>query len=128
MDIRPADLILVKGIDWISRGIEDVVKSAYSHVAIVVNEKELIEAQGFRPTGYAGIDTYRGIEDIYTCDEATDKQRQQIVDYLIKEVGAHYSYLLFAWEFVRYETGILLPYDPGPNRICSYLAWPVVGK
>ena len=122
MEIKPADLILVRGIDWISRTIEDVEKSPYSHVAIVVKENELIEAQGFRPTGYAGLDIYRGIADVYTCDEATDEQRQQIVNYLVKEVGTHYCYPLLLWELIRYETGILLPYDPGPSRICSYLA------
>ena len=122
MEIKPADIILVRGTDWISHAIEDVEKSPYSHVAVVVEGKEIIEAQGFRPTGYAGLDTYRGIADVYTCDEATDEQRRKILNYLKMEVGTHYSYLLLAWEYARYKTGILLPYDPGPSRICSYLA------
>lgn len=122
MDIRPGDLILVRGTDLISKAIEDVEHSPYSHVAIVIKPNELIEAQGFRPTGYAGLDTYRGMADVYTCDEVTDEQRQRIIDYLVKEVGTHYCYPLLLWEFIRYETGILLPYNPGPNRICSYLA------
>lgn len=128
MEIRLADLILVKGTNWISHFIEDVEKSPYSHVAIYMGNDQLIEAQGFKRTGFVPLSTYKGMTDIYTCDEATDKQRQKIVDYLTKEVGTHYSYLLFAWEFVRYETGILLPYDPGPNRICSYLATEAYAK
>ena len=36
MGIRPSNLILVKGTEWISHAIEDVEKSPYSHVAIVV--------------------------------------------------------------------------------------------
>lgn len=119
--LKPADLILVRGSGWISHAIEDVEHSPYSHVAGLVKTNELIEAQGFRPIGYQGLDTYKGCADVYRCDEATDEQRKAIVEYVTKEVGGHYSYLLLAWEFVRYETGILLPYNPGPNRICSYL-------
>ena len=37
-------------------------------------------------------------------------------------MGSQYDWLLLLWEFIRYETGILLPYDPGPSRISSYLA------
>jgi uncharacterized protein YycO len=123
MIIKPADLILVRGTGWISKAIEDVEHSPYSHVGIVIKPNEIIEAEGFRRTGYNGLDAYRGMADVYTCDEATDQQRQQIVDYLIKKVGTHYCYRLLAWEYIRYKTGIQLPFDPGPyNRICSYLA------
>jgi uncharacterized protein YycO len=128
MIIKPADLILVRGTGWISKAIEGVEHSPYSHVAIVIKPNEIIEAEGFRRTGYAGLDAYSGRADVYTCDEATDQQRQQIVDYLTKEVGTHYCYPLLFWEFIRYTTGILLPYNPGPNRICSYLATDAYAK
>lgn len=122
MDIKPGDIVAVKGTGWISEEIESITHSIYSHIAVVIKDNEIIEAEGFRKTGYNGLDAYQGMADIYTCDQATDEQRQGIVDYLKKQVGGHYSYLLLVWEYVRYKTGILLPYDPGPNRICSYLA------
>ena len=61
MESKPADLILVKVTEWISHPIE-VEKSPYSHVAIVVNNNELIETQDFMAIGYAGLDDHRGVE------------------------------------------------------------------
>ena len=104
MEIKPADLILVRGVGFVSEAIEGVTKSPYSHVGIVVKENELIEAEGFKRTGYNDLDAYHGLADVYRYDVATDKQRQQIVDYLTKEVGTHYCYALLLWEFIRYET------------------------
>lgn len=43
---KPSDLILVKVTEWISDPIK-VEKSSSSHIAIVVNNNELIEAQGW---------------------------------------------------------------------------------
>lgn len=125
MEIKLADLILVRGDGPISHAIEEITDSPYSHTAGYVKENELIEAQGFRHTGYQGLDFYAGMADVFTCDSATDEQRRMMARLAEREVGGHYSFLLLVWEFVRYTTGILLPYDPGPNRICSTL-WAAV--
>ena len=122
MILRPADLILVRGTGLISATIEHVEHSKYSHVAIVIKPNELIEANGFRRTGYQALDYYAGRADVYRCDAMTDEQRKDIVNYLEHEVGGKYCYILLAWELIRYATGIWLPFNPGPSRICSYLA------
>ena len=121
IEFKPSDIVLVRGTGPISTGIEIVTNSPYSHVAGLVRPGELIEANGFRKTGYQAVDCYDDQADVFRCDVATDEQRDKIVEYVTKEVGEHYSYLLLTWEFVRYKTGIQPPFDPGPNRICSTL-------
>lgn len=122
MDIRSADLILVKGTGWISKTIKDVGRSLYSHVAGIVKENELMEAQGFKRTGYQVLDYYAGRADVFTCDELTEVQRRLILECVKQEVGGNYDYLLLAWEFLRYVFNLILPYKEGrTRRICSTL-------
>jgi hypothetical protein len=123
MDYIPkiADLILVRGTSLIDRTIESVSHSEFSHVAGLVKPNELIEAQGFRRTGYQALDFYDGKADVFTCDGLTNTQRRMILAYVIKEVGTRYDWLLIGWEAVRYLLGILLPFREWHSRICSTL-------
>jgi uncharacterized protein YycO len=120
-ELVPGDLLLVKGYGLIATEIECISKSPYYHVAGVVKENELIEANGFRKTGYQALDYYSGVADIYRCPSLTNEQRAFIVDYVKKEVGSRYDYLLILWEAIRYMTNSLLPYIETQNRICSTL-------
>jgi hypothetical protein len=115
------DLILVRGTNCIDKGIEGITHSPYSHAAGIVKENELIEAQGFRKTGYQGLDFYSGHADLYTCDALTDEQRHKIVDYVAAEVGSHYDYLLIVWEAIYHLFHWFLPYKEVNKRICSTL-------
>jgi hypothetical protein len=122
LDIKLADLILVRGNEGLSYEIEWITRSPYSHVAGVVKPNELIEAQAFRKTGYQGLDFYVGCADVFTCDLATDEQRIQMVANVERYVGSHYSYLLIGWELIRYTIGILLvPVKKWEPIICSTL-------
>lgn len=58
MEPRIADLIFVRGTGPISRAIEEIEHSPYSHVAGVVKENELIEAPA-RICSYLWADAYR---------------------------------------------------------------------
>jgi hypothetical protein len=122
MEIKPADLILVRGEDLIGNTIELITHSPYSHVAGIVKPNELIEAQGFRRTGYQALDFYAGKADVYTCDELTDEQRAQIVANVTRYVDRRYSYLLIGWELLRYTFGVMLmPSKDWQPIICSTL-------
>jgi hypothetical protein len=123
MVIKPADLILVRGSGLIAGAIAGITHSLYSHVAIVVKENELFEAQGFRPVGYQSLDFYAGCADVYTCDELTDEDRAAIVATILTYKDRHYSYPLLAWEFMRYTVGpIIMPVYDWQPIICSTLA------
>lgn len=122
MEMKLGDLILEKGTDLISDAIEDISQSIYSHTAGLVKENILIEARGLSKIGYQALDYYAGRADVYTCDDLTDEQRKAIVDYVTEKVGGHYDYVLLAWEFIRYEFQLVLPYHEGKmERICSTL-------
>ncbi|WP_067923638.1 hypothetical protein [Alicyclobacillus shizuokensis] len=122
MDIRQADLILVRGHGPIERIIEHVTDSPYCHVAGLVKDNELIEAQAGHKIGYQALDYYDGVSDVFTCDMATEEQRQQIVEWVVNRLGGHYDYLLIGWEALHYILHVDLPYNPDPNRFdCSQL-------
>lgn len=121
LNIKPGDIILEKGTGLISETIEDISKSIYSHTAGYAKENELIEANGFRKTGYQALDYYDGIADVFTCDSLTDEQRKQIVEYVTKEVGGRYDYLLLFLEAIRFLFHVIIPHNERTNRICSTL-------
>lgn len=122
MDIRPADLILVRGEDLIGNTIELITRSPYSHVAGVVGYKTLIEAQAFRKTGRQSLDFYSSQAEVFTCDELTDEQRALIVAEVWKHYGSRYSYLMLLWELLRYTFGIvIMPWKDWQPIICSTL-------
>lgn len=122
MEIRNADLILVRGTGPISRAIENVEHSPYSHVAGVVKNNELIEAEGFRKTGYQALDYYAGHADVFRCDSLTIYDRKKIRELAEKEVGGQYDFVLLFIELIRYWAGVILPYKEPPKvRICSTL-------
>lgn len=118
--LRPADLILVKGTGFIDSEIEKISRSPYSHVAGVVDDKLLIEAQGFTKTRYQSLNFYKNY-DVFTCDELTDEQRIGIVNFAKNQIGTHYNYALIGWELIRYETDLFLPMPKIHEYICSTL-------
>lgn len=121
MELLPGDLILVKGAGIISKAIEDVEHSPYSHVAGYVKPGELIEANGWRKTGYQALDYYRGCANVFRC-KLTGTERKTIMEYVAKEVGGRYDYGLLFVELLRYELHLLMPYkEPPKNKICSVL-------
>ena len=89
------DILLVHGENSIiSRAIEDLEGSIYTHTAGIVKENEIIEAEGFKATSYEPLSKYTGYTDIFTCDILIDKQKDGIVKYVEKEVGSHYDWVL----------------------------------
>ncbi len=119
--IKSADLILVRGAGLVDRAIEKISNSQYSHCTGLVKLNELIEAQAFRKTGYQGLDFYQGSSDVFTCDSLTDEQRQQIVAYVVNEVGSKYDYLLIPLELGHFVFHVDLPYSEGLRHDCSTL-------
>lgn len=124
--LKPADLVFVRGTDWISREIEEVTHNTYSHVAIATDSwdpaKKLIEAQGFRPVGYQRTDAYKGMCDVYRNPLLVDKERICIVQNAREHLGERYDYPLIAIELIRYTFGITLPWYEYHSVICSTLA------
>jgi len=121
LEIRPADIILVRGTGFTDHLIERVTHSAYSHATGLVKTNELLEAQALRRTGYQGIDAYQGCSDVFTCDQLSDAQRQRIINHVSAHIGEQYGYALIPWEGVHYLLHVDIPIDEHVNNDCSTL-------
>lgn len=120
--IRNGDILLDRGTKWIDKEIKKFEHNQYSHAAGIVNENEIIEADGIRQVGYNALDYYDNKADIFTCEVLTENQREEIVRYVKSKVGSHFDYALVLIEAVRYLFHIILPYKEKMNfRICSTL-------
>jgi hypothetical protein len=75
---QTGDLILVKGQGFLGRGIEDVTKSVYCHLAGSFKINELVEGNGFRKTGYQGLDFYLGNADVFICPSLTSNSEKSL--------------------------------------------------
>lgn len=123
LELLPGDLILVRGTSTLAHAIESVEHSPYSHVAGYVGDGKLIEAQGFRRTGYIDASEYAGCADVYRFVYPLPiKVRNHIVELAKENVGGHYDYLLILWELSRYLFHLALPFKEAKGmRICSTL-------
>jgi len=122
LDLQTGDIIAIRGKGIISEAIEEVTNSRYSHICGYVGNRQLIEAEGFRKTGYADVSEYKGCADVFRCISMTREQRENVLKQALFNVGGHYDWMLLPWEFIRYVTGIMLPYrEPPKARICSVL-------
>jgi uncharacterized protein YycO len=131
LNLTPCDIVLVDGSGFISKAIEKVeyglnpAPREYSHVAGYVGHGQLIEAEGFRRTGYADLGKYSGYADVFRCPSMSYDQREEALKLARWNVGGRYDWKLLPWEFIRYVFKIALPYrEPPKARICSSL-WAV---
>lgn len=116
-----ADLVFVRGTRWLDFPVKLVIQSQYTHVAGYVGMGKLIEAQGLRKTGYEPLTTYKDAADVFRYPHLNTRQRQQIMDYVHKEIGGRYDYFLIGWEAFKHIFGLALPYAKSKARICSTL-------
>jgi hypothetical protein len=115
------DLLLVRDTDFISRSIERITHSPYSHVAIFTSPDALVESTGFRKVGYQDPGRYAGKADLFRCEQLTDVQRVRIAESVKSHLGQHYDYFLLILEWIRYTLGVILPWYEHDVVICSTL-------
>lgn len=118
---RPADILLVRGRGWIASEIKAITHSPYSHVAMFVDERTLIEAQGFRRVGSQIPSVYAGIADVYSPRGISSGERQRIIRNARRHEGEVYDYPLLIVELLRFATGIIIPFPEFHCKVCSTL-------
>jgi len=121
MELKVGDILACKSNSFLSFAIRFLTKSKYSHLAIIVSESEIIEADGI--VGFINrknINDYINEADIYTCD-LTDEQRQDVVEYAISKIGKKYDYFLVFVLFLRFTFGIKIKIKDTDDDICSEL-------
>lgn len=94
MQLKRFDLLFVKGRSPMSRLIQWVTKSPYSHVAIVLDELHVVETDWRQPLAVKHI-TYRPEEyDVYRyVGELSEQQEESMYNYLLKSLGKEYDYI-----------------------------------
>jgi uncharacterized protein YycO len=124
MELKPCDLILVHGDknNFISREIEKITNSQYSHVAGYIGENTLIEAEGFEKTGQVPLSKYDEMYDVYRFEGLTNEKKDLILGFVNGQIGGRYDYFLLVIELFRYVFHKVLPYkEPFGSNICSQL-------
>ena len=122
MKYKIGDILACKNNSFLSFAIRFLTKSKYSHLAIIVLESEIIEVDGI--VGFINrknINEYKTYADVYTCDNLTDKQRNDICNYAISKINAKYDYYLLFVLFVKFVFGIRIKIKDSENDICSEL-------
>jgi len=120
VEFKVGDLVLVKGNSIISSLIKDVQNSQYSHVAGIIKENVIIEAD-WDGVNYNALDYYNGMADIYRCDSLTKGKRYVLPKLAINELKDPYDYLLLIVQLIRYWFNLKLPYISVNRQQCGVL-------
>lgn len=122
MGLEIGNIIASRGDSIISSVIKKITYSKYSHLAIIVSNTLIIEADGISGfIKYRNIEDFQSYSDIFTCDSLTDKKSQEMIFYLEGKVGQKYDRILLFWLFVKYVFRVKLPYKNDSSMICSEL-------
>lgn len=96
------DLIFYKGDGFISKIIKKVTKSPYSHVALVLDNYHILEADWKRPLSIRHI-SYRSQEyDIYRVKGLTEEQKEKLRRYINETISAGYDLKLVLSHLFKY--------------------------
>jgi cell wall-associated NlpC family hydrolase len=85
------DIVFFKGSDWISDVISKVTHSPYTHVAVVMHDNNILEANAFIKVRIRPIQKDE-VFSVFRCN-LTDKQRQIIYNAGEKFIGESYDYI-----------------------------------
>jgi hypothetical protein len=103
MCLQFGDIVLVKGKDWISKSIEDITHSEYSHVAIAIDSDNVCEIDVFlrlqiRPLTYQDYDVFRLNRPFSLLEQHT------MMDFLNSKIYTNegYDWLKILEMFLRY--------------------------
>lgn len=120
VNIKPADIILMKGSSTISKEIEVITQSQFSHAALVFDpEKKLtIEAT---PNGVMNgdLNKYTGCSSVFRLKEINNEQSEKILKFAAQQLGKPYDYEELIELFLRYVFQIQISDFEKGRYICS---------
>jgi uncharacterized protein YycO len=91
MSVQPCDLLFYKGKGMLSRIVESVTDSPYSHVALILDSLHVVETDFFRPVNIYHISYPKGSYDIYRAEGLSSQQAQRIIEYTMTVLGQDYD-------------------------------------
>jgi hypothetical protein len=94
MDLQPFDILFYKGDSFISKLIKKETGSQYSHVALVLDDKHLVEIDRSYNLKINHIGYSKKDFDVYRIDEnITRGQHRIMMDYVYKTLNSQYDYV-----------------------------------
>ena len=122
MQCKTANILACKNNSFISKFIRFLTKSKFSHLAIIVSELEIVEADGIvGHIRYRNISDYKNYADVYSCDNLNDEQINKICEYVKSKVGQKYDYYLLFILFVKQVFGVKIRIRDSDSDVCSEL-------
>lgn len=123
MVVQAGDVIFFKKTDSIiTETIADITHSDYTHVGLMIDDRLMIESNGFIRTRIIPLELVTDQYEVHRIPSLTDEQKRKIIDFAICQVGTKYDYekilgLLIRFEFLRKFKG----FDEANRFICSEL-------
>lgn len=128
--MKKGDIVFAQGKGLIGKTIRFFDKGKFSHVAIAVSDKHVIEADYDTSVAITVFDPreYSYIEIIDL--NLTEDERNKVVDIGIKYIGRRYDYLQLIWyvfkKIFRLKGRNL--FNNPKNMICSELVWRILDE
>ena len=104
--MKPGDLVFVTGSSFISKIIKAITKSLYTHVAIVVSDNIILEADAFKTVTISELN-YDKYVIVSTGLNLTEKD---VLHTAIKFIGKKYDYLQILKILLNKFLKIALPF------------------
>jgi hypothetical protein len=92
--MEPFDLLFYRGKGIVSKAVKQFSDSPYSHVALVLDEYHLLEANWNHPLSIRHISYRRSDYDVYRVVGLEERQKEKIREYIQQTINAGYDYRL----------------------------------
>lgn len=99
--LRVGDLVMYKPKGLLGWIISKISKSDYSHVAVVLGNNTIFEANKFIKSRIVKLDYDKEIHHIYRLSDLTKWKKQKIISKAHKYIGVKYDYLQVIGLFFR---------------------------
>ena len=100
--MREFDLLFYKGDGFISKIIKKVTAPPYSHVALVLDNYHVVEADWKHPLSIRHISYSSWDYDIYRVEGLTEEHKEKIRRYINETISAGYDYKLVLSHLFKY--------------------------
>jgi uncharacterized protein YycO len=118
-DVEQFDLLFYRGSGVAASIISKVTKSPYTHVALVLDEFHLVEADWYHPLAIRHIEYRTENFDIYRVGDLDDVQRSRIKRYIYETINSPYDYPLVLSHLLKYFFGGKLLFNSPRRFDCS---------
>ncbi|AEO93471.1 enoyl-CoA hydratase/carnithine racemase-like [Bacillus phage G] len=106
MKLQPGDIVLIRGKSFISKFVRFFTKSEYTHAAMMISERHMIEANFNKKVNIVNFKYNPETMEIYRYKEDLTKEQQiVIVQSSYEMLNKYYDYLQVIFYMIEYFIG-----------------------